>query len=244
VRGIHRSRREAVKPKSGANRGQEQDAGHERAAPIVAAYVRVSSKSQDAAYQRDAIERAARARGELIDLWFSDVASGKSMDRPELSAALGAVRAGMVGRLWVWRVDRLTRSGIVDTLTVLQEMRRHGCVCASVADGFALDGPAAEVILSVLAWAAQMEREKIAENQAAARARLEAAGRTWGRPIVGVTAEQIAHVLELRAAGCTQLGISLWLKLSVRRVARILRENEPQAAAENMPVASAESVRR
>jgi DNA invertase Pin-like site-specific DNA recombinase len=210
----------------------------------VAAYVRVSSKSQDAAYQSDAIERAARARGEEIDVWFSDVASGRSMDRPELSAALAAIRVGMVRRLWVWRVDRLTRSGIVDTLTVLEDMRRHGCVCASVADGFALDGPAADVILAVLAWAAQMEREKIAENQAAARARMEAVGRAWGRPIIGVTAEQIAHVLELRAAGCTQLGISRRTELSVRRVARILRESEPQTAAENMPVASAESVRR
>jgi DNA invertase Pin-like site-specific DNA recombinase len=233
-----------MKPQSRADRGQEQDSGQERAAPVVAAYVRVSSKSQDAAYQRDAIERAARARGEEIDVWFSDVASGRSMDRPELSAALAAIRVGMVRRLWVWRVDRLTRSGIVDTLTVLEDMRRHGCVCASVADGFALDGPAADVILAVLAWAAQMEREKIAENQAAARARMEAVGRAWGRPIIGVTAEQIAHVLELRAAGCTQLGISRRTELSVRRVARILRESEPQAAAENMPVASAESVRR
>lgn len=228
--------------KSGANRGQEQDAGPPP--PVVAGYVRVSSRSQDAAYQRAAIERAAHARGEEIAIWFSDVASGRSMDRPELSAALGAIRAGLVRRLWVWRVDRLTRSGIVDTLTVLQTMRRHGCECASVADGFALDGPAADVILSVLAWAAQMEREKIAENQAAARVRLAAVGRTWGRPPESITPHQIARVLELRALGCTQLSISSKLHFSVKRVARILRENEPQAAAENMPVANADSVRR
>jgi DNA invertase Pin-like site-specific DNA recombinase len=228
--------------KSGANREQEQGPG--QPPPVVAAYVRVSSRSQDAAYQRAAIERAARARGEEIAIWFSDVASGRSMDRPELAAALGAIRAGMVRRLWVWRVDRLTRSGIVDTLTVLQDMRRHGCECASVADGFALDGPAADVILSVLAWAAQMEREKIAENQAAARARLAAVGRTWGRPAVTITQHEIARVLELREAGCTQLRISSKLHISAKRVSRILRENEPQAAAENRPLQDAKSVRQ
>jgi DNA invertase Pin-like site-specific DNA recombinase len=226
--------------KSGADRGQEQEARHD----VVAAYVRVSSRSQDAAYQRAAIERAAHARGEEVAIWFSDTASGKTMDRPELSAALAAIRAGMVRRLWVWRVDRLTRSGIVDTLTVLQEVRRHGCECASVADGFALDGPAADVILSVLAWAAQMEREKIAENQAAARARLEAVGRTWGRPPIDITPHEIDRVLELRRAGYTQLGIASRLHISAKRVSRILRENDSQAAAENMPVRERRSVRR
>ena len=219
---------------SGADRGQEH--GARQPSSLVAAYVRVSSRSQDAAYQRAAIERAAHARGEQIDLWFSDVASGRSMDRPELSAALAAIRGGMVGRLWVWRVDRLTRSGIVDTLTVLQEMRRHGCACASVADGFSLDGPAADVILAVLAWAAQMEREKIAENQAAARVRLEAAGRAWGRPPMPITADQIARVWELHRRGETQVHIGVLMEFSKARVARILSETDPQAAAENKPV--------
>lgn len=225
--------------KSGADRGQEQEARH-----VVAAYVRVSSRSQDAAYQRAAIERAAHARGEEVAIWFSDTASGKTMDRPELSAALAAIRAGMVRRLWVWRVDRLTRSGIVDTLTVLQEVRRHGCECASVADGFALDGPAADVILSVLAWAAQMEREKIAENQAAARARLEAVGRTWGRPVVGVTPEQIAAVVALKAQGRTQVSIASILKLSVKRVAFVLRNFYERDCPEKWPDFRADLVRR
>jgi hypothetical protein len=39
----------------------------------------------------------------------------------------------------------------------------------SVSDGFALDGPAAEVILAVIAWAAKMERLAIAEHIRAAR---------------------------------------------------------------------------
>jgi DNA invertase Pin-like site-specific DNA recombinase len=208
----------------------------------VIAYVRVSSRSQDADYQRGAIERAARSRGEAVDEWYSDVASGRSMDRPDLSRALEAIATGGVQRLWVWRIDRLTRSGIVDTLTVLQTIRGHGCECSSVADGFALDGPAADVILAVLAWAAPMEREKIAENQAAARLRMEEQGRAWGRPVVA-TPELIDHAIHLRGKGWTHREIALALNISRSHAGRIIRENEPQAAAEIMPLAKCDPVR-
>lgn len=208
----------------------------------IAAYVRVSSRSQDAAYQRAAIERAASARGERVGRWFSDVASGRSMERPELARALEEIRGGCIRRLWVWRLDRLTRSGIVDTLTAIETMRAHGCECASVADGFALDGPAAPVVLAVLAWAAQMERQKIAENQAAARQRMASEGRSWGRPRL-VTPELLARLRELRELGWTHRSIAKELKLSRSHVGALCRQTESQAAAENTPLQNGERVR-
>ena len=51
-----------------------------------------------------------------------------------------------------------------------------------MADGFSLDGPAAEVVLAVMAWAAKMERLAIAERISAARERIESEGGRWGRP--------------------------------------------------------------
>lgn len=202
----------------------------------VAAYVRVSTRSQDAAYQRQAIERAAAARGEPIGVWFADVASGASMARPELQRLLAAIRAGEVRRVWVWRLDRLTRSGIVDTLGVVEELRRHACECASVADGFALDGPAADVVLAVLAWAAQLEREKIGENQAAARERMEAQGRAWGRPRTLDHTVVMGQIREMRAAGVRPSEIARALNVSRTHIARLLRRSEQQAAAENEPL--------
>lgn len=228
-----------------AKREQEQRAclSSGRADSAVAAYVRVSSPSQDAAYQRAAIERAAEARGERVGAWFSDVASGRSMDRPQWIQLFESIKAGHVRRLWVWRLDRLTRSGIVDTLGVVETMRRHRCECASVADGFALDGPAADVILSVLAWAAQMEREKIRENQAAARARMEAQGRSWGRPVIA-NPEIVARILELRDAGWNQQLIGLQVKLSRSRVGQILRLRHPSDEAKNEPIRKLNGVSR
>ena len=51
-----------------------------------------------------------------------------------------------------------------------------------MADGFDMEGPAAEVVLAVMAWASKMERLAINERISAARERLEAAGRPWDDP--------------------------------------------------------------
>lgn len=149
-----------------------------------AAYVRVSTGKQDWKLQRDAITRAATARGDRITraLWFEDRKSGASIERAALQKLRAAVRAGRVGRLYFFRVDRLSRSGIRDTLELVSEFRRAGCELVTVADGFDFNGPAAEVVLAVMAWAAQMERNAIGERIKAARVRIEAAGGRWGRP--------------------------------------------------------------
>lgn len=149
-----------------------------------AAYLRVSTEKQDWKLQRDAVTRAAAARGDRISKrhWFEEKKSGSTIDRPVLAKLRAAVRAGVVGRVYVFKIDRLTRSGIRDTLAVVEEFRRAGAELVSVADGFDLSGHAAEVVLSVMAWAAQMERRAIGDRIKAARVRVEAAGGRWGRP--------------------------------------------------------------
>jgi DNA invertase Pin-like site-specific DNA recombinase len=149
-----------------------------------AAYLRVSTRQQDWELQRREIERAARARGDQVAkrLWFEEKVSGRSIDRPVLTKLRGAVREGHVRRIYVWRIDRLTRSGIRDTFDLVEEFRRGGAELVTVADGFDLSGPAADVVLAVMAWAAQMERAAIGERIRAARARVEAEGGRWGRP--------------------------------------------------------------
>jgi DNA invertase Pin-like site-specific DNA recombinase len=122
------------------------------------AYIRVSSRAQDLDMQRGAIERAAGARGDAIATWYAEKRSGKVLARPELDRLRADARAGLIQRLYLFRLDRLTRSGIRDTFEVVEELRAHGCHIVTVADGFDLDGPAAEAVLAVMAWAAKMER--------------------------------------------------------------------------------------
>jgi len=172
----------------------------ERPRVNAAAYVRVSSRSQDNATQREAISRAATARGDEIPgvHWYEEKRSARTLERPELAKIRECVRRGEVTRLYVFRLDRLTRSGIRDTLTLLDELRAGGCEVVTVADGFSLEGPARDVVVAVMAWAAEMERLALGERIAAARARVEAKGGTWGRPRAA-TAAQVRKVHELRS---------------------------------------------
>jgi DNA invertase Pin-like site-specific DNA recombinase len=66
---------------------------------------------------------------------------------------LTVARVGLLRgrRLYLFRLDRLTRTCIADTLTTLEELRASGAEVLSVADGFDLQGPHAEVIVAVMA---------------------------------------------------------------------------------------------
>lgn len=192
----------------------------------VAGYIRVSSASQDHAYQRSAIEAAARARGERVDEWFADVASGGTLERPELVRLHSALDARRLCRVWVWRLDRLTRTGIADTLECVDHVRRSGAELVSVADQMALDaGPVGDLVLAVLAWCAQIERTKIAENQAAARARMALQGRPWGRPPLPAPVRDA--VARHAAEGLSRRAIARTLNVSKSFVDRVLRETSP-----------------
>lgn len=204
-----------------------------RGAPAVAGYIRVSSASQDHAYQRHAIELAARARGVSIERWFADVATGGTMERPQLSRLRAELARRSITSVWVWRLDRVSRSGIADTLAFVNGCREAGAALVSVADGFALEGPACELVCAVLAFAAQLEREKLRENQLAARARLEASGRNWGRP--QLPAHKRDGVALLASQGFSRIDIAAQLDISESSVRRVLRDLGLQAAAQNKP---------
>lgn len=186
-----------------------------------AAYVRVSSKSQDGTMQRAAIERAAAARGDTVAAWYEEKRSGGTLARPELDRLRQDARAGGIRRLYLFRLDRLTRSGIRDTFEVVEELRRHGVKILTVSDGFDLDGPAAEVVLAVMAWAAKMERQAINERIAAARERLRAEGRPWGRPR-RLTADAIGRARALRAEGRSLRAIAVAMKVPKSTIASAL----------------------
>lgn len=202
------------------------------------AYIRVSSRTQSHAMQRSAIEHAAASRGDTIGTWYAERLSGKSLARPELERLRADVRAGRVAKLFVFKLDRLARSGIRDTFEVVEELRTAGCALVPVADGFDLAGPAADVVLAVLAWASQMERLAINERIAAARERLAREGRPWGRPsrITPATRERIA---DLRAAGASVREVAIKLHIPRATVGRVSKCS-PAATVTNARQASAQ----
>jgi DNA invertase Pin-like site-specific DNA recombinase len=149
----------------------------------VAAYLRVSTTQQDWATQRETIKRAAKARGDVIRPveWYEEKSSGAGPLR-ELAKIRESARRGEIKKLYVYALDRLSRAGIVETLTVVRELRTHGCEVLTLTDGFDVAGPGGELALAVMAWAAEQERKRLRERMRDARARVEAEGGRWGRP--------------------------------------------------------------
>lgn len=146
-----------------------------------AAYLRVSTTGQDPRLQRDAIRTKAGMRHASIDEWFSEKIGGAARARPELIRLRQAIREGKFDVLWVYRLDRLSRGGIRETLQIVDEIRSNGCRIESVADGFSLSDSTGDIVLAVLAWAAQIEREAIGERIRTARTRVAREGGQWGR---------------------------------------------------------------
>ncbi len=102
----------------------------------VIGYVRVSTRERRSTRpsrttQRQEIERECARRGWQVQRIEEDLRSGRSLRRPGLTAALGALRAGGTDALMVARLDRLTSS--VEDLAYL--MHR------AVTDGFSIVAP-------------------------------------------------------------------------------------------------------
>lgn len=194
------------------------------------AYMRTSSTSQPLTLQRVAIEKAAEARGDEVVEWFAEQQSSRTMQRPELLRLRDACRAGHVRRLYVFRADRLCRTGIRDLMELIEFLRACGVQIISLADGFDFDGPAAEVVLAVMAWAAKMERIATNERISHARARLIAAGRTWGRQST-ITAAQRDRMRALKREGMTIREIAKRVKIPRSSVARALSQSVGAPAA-------------
>lgn len=196
------------------------------------AYIRVSSKAQNYASQKAAIIKAAALRGDTIETWYSEKQSAKTVKRAQLDRLRTDARAGSLRgrRLYVFRLDRLTRSGIRDTLAVIEELRDGGCEVVSITDGFDLSGPAAEIIISVMAWASAMELRAKNERIAAARERMESEGKAWGRP-KRMDDDLIAKAVKLRAAGRTLREIAVALKVPKSTIGRMLASQKVSAKA-------------
>ena len=200
-----------------------------------AAYIRVSSRSQDHGMQRHAIEQAAVARGDTIVTWYAEKRSAKTTARAELRRLRDDVRAGIVRKVYVFKLDRLVRTGVADTFAVVEEVRQAGAVLVAVADNLTIlpnkEDITSEVLVFALGLAAKLERTAINDRIAAARERIEAEGGRWGRPskVDRATRERAA---ELQAEGNTVREIARTLHVPRSTIARALALSRKDGARE------------
>lgn len=155
-------------------------------------YIRVSSVGQNTARQLDGIE---------IDRTFTDKASGKDRNRPELEECLKYVRAG--DTLHVHSIDRLARD-LGDLISIVKELTAKGVAVWFHKENMQFAGdkanPMNELLLGIMGSIAQFERTMIAERRIEGQQKAKALGKHIGR-FSKFTAEQVADIKRRVAAG-------------------------------------------
>lgn len=127
-------------------------------------YQRVSTLIQNTARQLDGIP---------LDKIFTDKASGKDTNRPELKSMLEFVREG--DTVYVHSMDRLARN-LGDLRKIVQDLTRKGIKITFVKESLTFtgdDSPMANLLLNIIGSVAEFEKmlikERVMEGIAIAR---------------------------------------------------------------------------
>lgn len=119
-------------------------------------YIRVSSFDQNTDRQLDRM---------ALDKVFTDKASGKSKDRPELKAMLEFVREG--DEIVVHSMDRLARN-LDDLRSLVKSLTQRGVKIEFIKENLTFaneNSPMSNLLLSVMGAFAEFERDLIRERQ-------------------------------------------------------------------------------
>ena len=163
-------------------------------------YTRVSTASQDAQLQLDALVDSGVQKRDV----FSDVTSGSraAIERPGMKRLMDYVEPG--DTVVVWRIDRLGRS-LIDVLNTVNLLRDKGVKIRSLSDGIDPETTSGRLMLGMLATLAEYERELITERVNAGIAAARQSGTRFGRPPVdpAVIAEKLVIAQSARRKGRT-----------------------------------------
>lgn len=148
-------------------------------------YARVSSRDQNLDRQLDVLAKFGVCKSAI----FADKASGKNFDRPEYRRMLGRLCEGDL--IVVKSIDRLGRNydEIISEWRVITKERKASIVVLDMplldtrerCDGLT-NVLISDIVLQLLSYVAQIERENIKQRQAEGIAAAQARGVRFGRP--------------------------------------------------------------
>lgn len=168
-------------------------------------YVRVSSEGQNEARQLD---------GVTLDRTFTDKASGKDTQRPELQALLAYVRTG--DHVYVHSMDRLARS-LSDLEGIVKGLTGRGVAVTFTTQAMTFtgeDSPMNTLMLQLLGSVGQFERALIRERQREGIAIAKAKGTVYKGRKPSLDAAGKAKLLELVAQSMPKAQIAKVLGIS------------------------------
>lgn len=177
-------------------------------------YVRVSSSDQNPERQLEHVG---------VGKVFTDKASGKDIQRPELDALLSFVREG--DTVVVHSMDRLARN-LDDLRRLVQKLTKRGVRIEFVKESLTFtgeDSPMANLMLSVMGAFAEFERSLIRERQREGIALAKQRGAYRGRR-KSLDDEQIAELKRRVGLGEQKTALARELGISRETLYQYLRE--------------------
>lgn len=130
----------------------------------------------DAAYARQSVEKKnsisisgqldlcrQAAGGKALNVYKDAGYSGKNTERPDFKRLLKDIRADKVGTLYVYRLDRFSRS-VADFGQLWEILQEHHVEFVSVNENFDTSTPMGRAMLHIIMVFAQLERETTAER--------------------------------------------------------------------------------
>ena len=128
-----------------------------------AVYARQSVEKQNSISIEGQIELCQRTAGKELKVYQDRGYSGKNTERPAFQKLMQDIRAGKIGKLYVYRLDRFSRS-VADFGSLWEVLQKHNVEFVSVSENFDTTTPMGRAMLHIIMVFAQLERETTAER--------------------------------------------------------------------------------
>lgn len=168
-------------------------------------YARVSTLDQNLDAQKDELLKYGCSK------IFYEKASGKNVDRPELTKLLDILRENDV--VVVYKLDRLARS-LKDLIELVSDLALKKVEFVSLSDGINTGSAVGKLMFHLVGAFAEFERNIISERTKLGLASARARGRNGGKP-KGISAEAQKKAVRAKVLHDEQ-------KLSVEEICKVL----------------------
>lgn len=131
---------------------------------VDAVYARQSVEKKDSLSISGQIDLCRKMAGtEDLKVYQDAGYSGKNTERPAFQQLLKDIRADRIGKLYVYRLDRFSRS-VADFGQLWNVLQQHNVEFVSVNESFDTSTPMGRAMLHIIMVFAQLERETTAER--------------------------------------------------------------------------------
>lgn len=129
---------------------------------MVAIYARQSIDKKDSISIETQIESCKRliAPGEAFEIYSDKGWSGKNIDRPDFKRLMTDMENGLVSKVIVYKLDRISRS-LYDFAGLVEFFEKYNVKFVSTVETFDTSTPMGKAMLGIIMVFAQLERENI-----------------------------------------------------------------------------------